>query len=335
MLTFSFLVPLGTKAQISEGIEPVQSVSFDKVHTKTEVEASFPGGKLAGNKHFYSYIDKNRKVLNADGKQFCYLKFVVDIEGNISEITANKTIQTKLDEVVIKALKAGPKWVPARHNGVKVKAYASLTFIFEPGKSRKTAYAKNSVNYFVTKENRVEKQFKKILIMVAGKAPVRIFTDSFYESLKEDLKSKYIETEYIFLGNDEKLAQDNFMYVRDSKTFDAILLFIQGGEAKIKERYYGPENVLGPLATLYYGSESKNEALSPNNYGSGMSIRSLSINQSMNIFLIDSEDLNTPIMEAKVFMNFQLMKKSAYSKAAKDFLELLQKNGVANPELLQ
>lgn len=333
VFTLGFFFFQHSYAQTSLENDSVSSIPVERIYTITEFEAYFPGGQVPRYNYFYNFIEKNRKVLTSDGAQICYLKFVVDKEGSISEITTNNTVETKLDELVIKALKTGPKWIPARHNGNKVTAYTNLTFIYDSKKSREIAYAKNSVNFFITKENRVEKQFEKILILVAGKAPVRIFTDSFYENLKEDLKSNYIGTEYIFLGNDEKLAQDNFRHIRDSKDFDAILLFIQDGEAKIKERYYGPENLLGTMATQYYGSESVNQAPPPNNYGSGLSIRSLSIKQSMNIFLIDSEGLNSPIMEAKVFMNFKPMKKSAYSKAAKDFLKLLQQNGIANPEV--
>lgn len=331
VLTFGFLFPPEIYAQGSE-IDSVSNLPVEKIHEIPEIEASFPGGMLAGNKHFYNYIESNRKVLNADGRQFCHLKFIVDTEGNISDIRTNKSVETKLDEVVIKALKASPKWIPARNNGVKVNAYASLTFIFEPNKSRKSAYAKNSINYFVTKENKVEKQYQKILVLVAGKAPVRIFTDHFYENLKKDLERRNnIETEYIFIGNDQKSANDNFTNVIGSKKFDAILFLIQEENSKIKEKHYGVENMMGLIGNKTPRSGAAPQILAPYNYyGSEISIRSLSIKQSMNIFLIEPEDLDSSIIEARVFMNFQLKKKSAYSKAAKDFITILQENGIAN-----
>lgn len=303
VLTFGFLFSKVSHAQTSTRNDSVYVVPAEKIHSVTEFEASFPGGQFARNKHFYSYIDYNRKALNSEGAQFCYLKFVVDKEGNISNIiTTKKTDNTKLDEVIIHALKNGPKWIPARKNGMKVNAYASLTFIFEPKKSSNPAFAKNSIKYFITKENKVEKHFQKILVLVAGKMPARIFTDELHENLKIDFKNIHIETEYIFLGNERKLALDNFMNVSRSKSYDAILLFIQEDGAKINEIYYETE----------------------------ISIRSVSLIQTMNIYLMEVDDLDTPIMEAKIFMNFQLLKKSAYSKASKDLLNLLQGNGIGN-----
>ena len=276
------------------------SVPLEKIHTITEFEATFPGGQFARNKYFYSFIENNRKEINSDGAQFCYLKFVVDKEGNISDITTNNSIGTKLEEVLIAALKKSPKWIPARHKGVKVNAYTNLTFIFEPKKSGRSAFAKNTIKFYVTKKNNVEKEVQKILVLVAGTVPARIFTDNMYENLKKDLKNNNVETEYIFLGNERKLALDNFMNVSRSKSYDAILLFIQEDGAKINEIYYETE----------------------------ISIRSVSLKQSMNIFLIEPGDLDTSIMETKVFMNFQLMNKSAYSKASKDLLTILQQNKI-------
>lgn len=300
VLVFGFLFFQESSAQTSIGNDSISVVPLEKIYTKTEFEASFPGGGFARNKYFYNFIENNRKVLNLDGAQFCYLKFVVDKEGNVSEITTRNAVETKLDEVVIKALKAGPKWIPARRNGGKVNAYANLTIIFESKKSGKPAYARNSIKYFLTKENKIEKKVQKLLVLVTGTIPARIFTDQLYENLKIDLHNNNVETEYLFLGNEEKKAFDNFASLSDSKTFDAILLFIQEDAAKVKEIYYETE----------------------------ISIRSISLQQSMNIFLIEPGDLETSIMEAKVFMNFQLMKKSAYSKASKDLLSILQQNKI-------
>ena len=302
VLTIGFLFPKGSNAQTPTGNDSVYAFPVEKIYTVTEFEASFPGGQFARNRHFYSFIKNNRKALNAEGAQFCYLKFVVDQEGNISDITTNKTVNTKLDEVVIHALKEGPKWIPARKNGMKVNAYATLTFIFEPNKSSNPLFAKKSIKYFITKGNNIEKHFQKILVLVAGTMPARIFTDELYEKLRIDFNNIPIETEYIFLGNERKLALENFMNVSRAKSYDAILLFIQEDGAKINEIYYETE----------------------------ISIRSVSLIQTMNIFLMEPEDLDTPILEAKVFMNFQLLKKSAYSKASIDFLKLLQENGIGN-----
>lgn len=85
------------------------------------------------------------------------------------------------------------------------------------------------------------------------------------------------------------------MRLSNSDDFDAIVLFVQQGVAEISDQ-------------------------------------NVSIKQAMNIYLVEPEDLNASIMEATVFMNFQLRKKSTYSKAAKEFLTVLQANAIANME---
>lgn len=323
LIMLGVLFFLKSNGQSSGTNDSTSSLPAGIVYNIPEVEASFPGGMLIGNKYFYRSIELHRKVLNEGGAQFCYLKFIVDIEGNISEIKSNKAVETKLDEIVIKALKTGPKWIPARHKGAKVSSYVSLTFIFEPNKTGKTAYAKNSVNFFVTRENLVEKQYKNVLVLVSGTTAVRIFTDQFYESLEKYLKNNGIETEYVFLGNDGQLAKDNLANVSRVKKFEAILLIIPDENSKITEKYIGPGSV-----NVYPGVKYFSIFPGVSSYGSEISIRSLSIKQSMNIYLIEPENLDTPIMETKVFMNFQLMKKSAYLKAARDFLKILKDNKI-------
>lgn len=302
VLALGFLFSQESIAQIPTDNDSMSTIQVQKIFSVTEFEPSFPGGGFERNKYFYNLIERNRKALDSEGSQLCYLKFVVDIEGVISEITSNNRVLSKLDHLVIEALKTGPKWIPARQNGFKVNSYASLTIVFESKNPGKKPYARNSIKYFLTKENQAEKRVQKLLVLVAGTKPARIFTDELYVHLKSDLLHHNVQTEYLFLGNEEKTAFDNFMNVSGSKTFDAILLFIQKDAAKIKEVYYETE----------------------------ISIRSISLQQSLNIFLIEPGDLQTAILEGIVFMNYRLTKKSVYSKASKDLLGILKENLIIN-----
>lgn len=302
ILIFGFLFLQNSYAQTSVANDSDSIMTEGRIYKIPGSEASFPGGLIARNKYFKKFLDDNIKAIIADKSQFCYLKFVVDKKGSISEVTTNVKVETILAKVLIEALKTGPKWVPASKNGAKVNAYADLTFIFEPKKTGRSAFPKNSIKYYITRENEVEKHFQKILILVAGTVPARIFTDHLYENLKTDLENKAIQTEYLFLGNERRTALEKFNNITRSLNFDAILLFIQEDGAIIKEM----------------------------NYNSDISVRSVSLKQSMNIYLLEPGDFDTPIMEAKVFMNFNLLKKSAYPKASKDFLSLLQQNRISN-----
>lgn len=299
-LIFGCFVSSEIYAQTSTEKEPIIADPVEKIYDITEYQAYFPGGGIIRNNYFRNFINKRLKELKSDSTQFCYLRFVVDKEGNISQITTRNKTQTKLEEILIEALNKGPKWNPARKNGEKVSAYTSLTYIFEPKISGKKTYSRNSINYFTTKENSDPKNFQKILVLVAGTVPIRIFTDQLYESLKVELDKNLVETEYLFLGNDYKVAQKNFLNLTNSKTFDGVLLFLQDDAATIRENYYSTE----------------------------ISAREISLKQSIKIYLLEPGDLETSVLEAKIFMNYNLMKKSAYLQASKELLSILDQNKI-------
>lgn len=97
---------------------------YDKVFTKVEIEAGFPGGEAAWTRYVQREIEKNLDELSDDGNfGTCTVQFIVDKEGNISQVEAMSMKGTKLAELAIKAIKNGPKWIPAVQNGRKVTAY--------------------------------------------------------------------------------------------------------------------------------------------------------------------------------------------------------------------
>lgn len=96
----------------------------DKVFVKVEKEASFPGGETAWVKYIKEQLNSNIGELQKDNKSgTCVVQFIVDAEGNLSDITALTMQETKLAEISIEAIKKGPQWVPATQNGHIVKAY--------------------------------------------------------------------------------------------------------------------------------------------------------------------------------------------------------------------
>lgn len=92
----------------------------DKVFTKVEIEASFKGDWTA-------YV---RRAIEANADEFtesdygtCYVKFIVDKNGKVSDVEATSMKGTKLAEVATNAIRKGPDWNPAIQNGRKVNAY--------------------------------------------------------------------------------------------------------------------------------------------------------------------------------------------------------------------
>jgi protein TonB len=107
---------------------PPPNESDTTVVTAVQVPASFPGGYEAWNK----YLEKNLRVEQTQqyvkipkgqkaGMATVVVTFIVDKEGNISDVKAENKPHRKLAEEAIRVVKEGPKWVPAQLNGSKVK----------------------------------------------------------------------------------------------------------------------------------------------------------------------------------------------------------------------
>ena len=96
----------------------------DKVFTKVEIEASFPGGLSGWTKYVTKAINADIDEISEDGNfGTCVVRFIVDKNGNVSEVEATTMKGTKLAQVAVNAIRKGPKWTPAQQNGRFVNAY--------------------------------------------------------------------------------------------------------------------------------------------------------------------------------------------------------------------
>jgi protein TonB len=102
------------------GIE-VQNSTIPEVVDEIAV---FPGGMAA----LHKYISENIDLSIVDGTSKINLKFVVDTDGNISniEVTRNTEKCKSCERAAIKVVESMPKWKPGRNNGVPVKSYFRL-----------------------------------------------------------------------------------------------------------------------------------------------------------------------------------------------------------------
>lgn len=99
-----------------------------------DVPAEFPGGRSA----LITYLSENLKYPEQDaidgngGK--CYLRFVVDREGNISEVTVTRKIEScpACDKEAMRIVRKMPKWKPGKKKGQPVDSYFNLPITFVP-----------------------------------------------------------------------------------------------------------------------------------------------------------------------------------------------------------
>lgn len=103
----------------------------DKIYIKVETEAHFPGGDMAWGRYIKKIIENNIQALLDDNKSgTIQLRFIVDMDGSVRDITALSMQGTKLSEVAIEAVRKGPKWVPADQNGHIVSSYKEMPITF-------------------------------------------------------------------------------------------------------------------------------------------------------------------------------------------------------------
>jgi len=95
----------------------------DKIFTKVEIEATFPGGPQAWQRYVTRAIQADQDEFTDADFGTCVVKFIVDKNGTVSEVQATTMKGTKLAEVAVNAIRKGPKWTPAQQNGRYVNAY--------------------------------------------------------------------------------------------------------------------------------------------------------------------------------------------------------------------
>ena len=123
---------------MDEGKQVVEAPKVEdenKIFEKVEVEASFPGGD-AGWRRF---LERNVKGQVASdngapaGSYTVVVQFIVAKSGSISDVKALTSHGYGMEDEAVRAIRRGPKWVPAIQNGRNVNAYRKqpITFVVQ------------------------------------------------------------------------------------------------------------------------------------------------------------------------------------------------------------
>ena len=103
--------------------KPVKKESDNSAFIPVEVEAKFPGGDGAWQKYIQKAIQRELDEFTDADYGTCVVKFMVDINGNVSKVQATTMQGSKLAEIAVSTISKGPKWIPAMQNGRYVTAY--------------------------------------------------------------------------------------------------------------------------------------------------------------------------------------------------------------------
>ncbi len=122
--------PVEEKSQAIEAPKVV-AAEEDKVFTKVEIEASFPGGDAGWSRYVKKEIESHIDELTEAGQSGqCRVRFIVSKDGTVSDVVALTMKGSKLAEVAENAIRKGPKWTPAHQNGRHVNAYREQPVTF-------------------------------------------------------------------------------------------------------------------------------------------------------------------------------------------------------------
>jgi protein TonB len=123
---------IATPPVVDEGKQVVEAPKEDpdQVFTKVEIEASFAGD---WPKFLQRNLNGEVAVNNGApaGTYQVVIQFIVDREGNISDVKPLTNHGYGMEEEAVRAIKKAPKWTPAVQNGRQVKAYRKqpITFV--------------------------------------------------------------------------------------------------------------------------------------------------------------------------------------------------------------
>jgi protein TonB len=109
---------------------PKDNTDYDKTFTKVEIESDYPGGVAA----WYRYLTKNMQypdeAVSAEIQGQVIVRFIVDKEGNVSDVEAISG-PNELRGEAVRVIKKSGTWNPAIQNGRKVKSYKSQPVNFK------------------------------------------------------------------------------------------------------------------------------------------------------------------------------------------------------------
>lgn len=87
-------------------------------------QAKFPGGDKAWNSYLARQLNSNTPGKNGApmGNYTAVISFIVDVNGNISNIKTQSDPGYGAAEEAVRVIKSGPKWIPATKNGKNIES---------------------------------------------------------------------------------------------------------------------------------------------------------------------------------------------------------------------
>jgi len=102
---------------------------WNKVFTKVEMESEYPGGMAAWARYLNKNLRFSQEALDNEIQGTVVVQFLVDKDGNVSDVEAISGPMEHRAEAV-RVIKKSGKWTPAIQNGHQVKSYKKQPIVF-------------------------------------------------------------------------------------------------------------------------------------------------------------------------------------------------------------
>jgi len=102
---------------------------WDKTFTKVEIESEYPGGAAAWQRYLNRNLRYPQEAIDNEIQGAVVVQFIVDKEGNVSDVEAISG-PNELRAEAVRVIKKSGKWTPAVQNGRQVKSCKKQPIVF-------------------------------------------------------------------------------------------------------------------------------------------------------------------------------------------------------------
>jgi protein TonB len=111
-------------------VEPKKDeTDYDKTFTKVEIESDYVGGPAAWLRYLHKNLNYPEEAQTSEIQGDVVVQFIVDKEGNVSDVTAISG-PTELRDEAVRVIRKSGKWKPAIQNGRQVKSFKNQPIKF-------------------------------------------------------------------------------------------------------------------------------------------------------------------------------------------------------------
>ena len=109
---------------------PEKKDAAEIIFTKVEIESTYPGGATAWGRFLNKNLPYPQDAVDNGIQGIVSIQFIVDKEGNVSDVTAISGPE-ELRKAAVTVIKKSGKWEPAVQNGQHVKSYKTQPVVFK------------------------------------------------------------------------------------------------------------------------------------------------------------------------------------------------------------